>query len=234
MPDKDASTPRVFLIRHGETTWSQSGKHTGKTDIPLTPHGEQQVLSTGRIAVGPSKLIDPSKLGMCWVSPRTRAQHTFSLLFGPEQEGKLREQGKFKTTEQLAEWDYGAYEGLKPAEIRELRAGKGLDKDRKWDIWRDGCEDGESPQEVAARIDALIAEIRELQGPNMNGEQACDVVLVAHGHLTRCFAKRWLGYPLDFNLNLMMEPGGVGVLSYSHHKVDEPALLLGIGFPAEE
>ncbi|THY92951.1 phosphoglycerate mutase-like protein [Aureobasidium pullulans] len=233
MPDKDAGTPRLFLIRHGETEWSMSGKHTGKTDIPLTAHGESQVRSTGAIAVGDNKLIDPSKLGMCWVSPRTRAQHTFSLLFGDKQEAALREQGKVQTTEQLGEWDYGAYEGLKPAEIRDLRKSKGLDTERKWDIWRDGCEDGESPDQVAARIDELIVKIRELQGPNMNGEQPCDVVLVAHGHLTRCFAKRWLGYPLDMNLNLMMEPGGVGVLSYSHHKVDEPALLLGIGFPAE-
>jgi len=87
---------------------------------------------------------------------------------------------------------------------------------------------------MTARIDALISDIRNIQGKSMNGETPADVVIVAHGHFTRCFAKRWLGYPLDFSLNLMMEPGGVGVLSYSHHKVDEPALLLGIGFPKEE
>lgn len=88
--------------------------------------------------------------------------------------------------------------------------------------------------DVTSRIDALIADIRALQAPNMNGEAPADVVVVAHGHFTRCFAKRWLGYELDFGLSLMMEPGGVGVLSYQHHNVEEPALLLGIGFPGEE
>lgn len=129
---------------------------------------------------------------------------------------------------------YSAYEGLKPKEIRQLREEKGLNTaSDPWDIWRDGCEDGESPAQVTARIDSLIARIKEIQGPNMHGENPSDIVLVAHGHLTRAFAKRWLGYPLDFPLSLMMEPGGVGVLSYQHHSVDEPALLLGIGFPTQ-
>lgn len=110
---------------------------------------------------------------------------------------------------------------------------KGLNTpENPWDIWRDGCLDGESPAQVTERIDHLIAKIKKIQGSHMNGEKPADIVIVAHGHFTRCFAKRWLGYPLDFNLNLMMEPGGVGVLSYSHHNVNEPALLLGIGFPA--
>lgn len=68
----------------------------------------------------------------------------------------------------------------------------------------------------------------------MKTDEARDIVLVAHGHLTRAFAKRWLGYELPFPLSLMMEPGGVGVLSYQHHNIDEPALLLGIGLPLEQ
>lgn len=68
----------------------------------------------------------------------------------------------------------------------------------------------------------------------MKDSEPKDVVLVAHGHLTRAFAKRWLGYDLSFPLSLMMEPGGLGILSYQHHNIDEPALLLGIGFPMEE
>ena len=128
-----------------------------------------------------------------------------------------------------------AYEGLKPKEIKQLCVDKGLNTaENPWDIWRDGCVDGESPVQITARIDSLIKDIRDIQGPNMNGESPADVVIVAHGHFTRCFAKRWLGYPLDFGLSLMMEPGGVGVLSYQHHNVKEPALLLGIGFPKEE
>lgn len=106
MPDKDASTPRVFLIRHGETEWSQSGQYTGKSDIPLTANGEAQVASTASIAVGSGRLIDPAKLGKVWVSPRSRAQKTFEILFG-EQVAELKGQGKLEITEELAEWDYG-------------------------------------------------------------------------------------------------------------------------------
>ena len=85
--------------------------------------------------------------------------------------------------------------------------------------------------QVTSRIDALIAQIKQLQGPHMTDSEPKDIILVAHGHLTRAFAKRWLGYELSFPLSLMMEPGGVGVLSYQHHNVEEPALSLGIGFP---
>ncbi|KAI7331748.1 hypothetical protein KC354_g18250, partial [Hortaea werneckii] len=134
MPDKDASTPRVFLIRHGETEWSMSGQYTGKTDIPLTAHGEEQVASTAKFMYGPGRLIDPAKVAKVFVSPRKRAVRTYELLSGSN-EG-------FETTESLAEWDYGQYEGMKTKAIRELRKSHGLDQDREWDIWRDGCEDG--------------------------------------------------------------------------------------------
>ncbi|KAL1310578.1 hypothetical protein AAFC00_000856 [Neodothiora populina] len=235
MPDKDASTPRLFLVRHGETEWSQSGKHTGKTEIPLTAHGEDQVRGTGALAVGSNKLVDPAKLTKLFVSPRGRAQKTAELLFGGETIAELKEKGVFETEELAQEWNYGAYEGLKPKEIKQLRQDQGLNSpSRPWDIWRDGCVDGESPAQVTQRCDALIAKIRALQAPNMNGEAPADIMVVAHGHFTRCFAKRWLGYPLDFGLSLMMEPGGVGVLSYQHHSVEEPALLLGIGFPVAQ
>ncbi|WPH01252.1 sedoheptulose 1,7-bisphosphatase [Acrodontium crateriforme] len=223
MPDKDASTPRVFLIRHGQTEWSQSGQYTGKTDIPLTSLGEEQVAGTAGIVYGEGKLIDPSKVAKVWVSPRQRAIRTFELLSG-KAEG-------YEKNEALAEWDYGEYEGIKTHEIRAKRKAQGLDAEREWDIWRDGCAGGESPAEVTARIDSLIAQIRDLQAPHMHDSEPKDVILVAHGHLTRAFAKRWLGYDLAFPLSLMMEPGGVGVLSYQHHNIDEPALLLGIGFP---
>lgn len=86
---------------------------------------------------------------------------------------------------------------------------------------------------MTARIDALIAQIRELQAPHMKDDEPKDVILVAHGHLTRAFAKRWLGYDMSFPLSLMMQPGGVGILSYQHHSIEEGALLLGIAFPLE-
>ncbi|TKA66789.1 hypothetical protein B0A49_06156 [Cryomyces minteri] len=234
MPDKDAGTPRVFLVRHGETEWSQNGRYTGKTDLPLTSKGVQQVLSTSKIVIGPQKLIDPASLAHVYISPRTRAQRTFDLLLGDAGKKELVDAGKVSTTEELAEWDYGAYEGLLTHQIRERRKEKGLDGKRAWDIWTDGCEDGESADEVSARLDTLIAKIHALQTPNMHGEAPSDVLLVAHGHLLRAFAKRWLTYPLSFPLSMMIEPGGVGILSYQHRNVEEPALLLGVGFPLEE
>ncbi|KAK4997871.1 hypothetical protein LTR66_002798 [Elasticomyces elasticus] len=197
MPDKDAGTPRVFLVRHGETEWSKSGKYTGKTDIPLTQVGEQQVACSARIVFGKGKLIDPAKIAKVWISPLQRAQRTFELLAGEERE-ELRKQRKVETADELAEWDYG------------------------------------SAQQVTDRIDSLIKRIRALQAPHMKDNVACDVVLVAHGHLLRAFAKRWLGYPMEFSLSMMMEPGGIGILSYQHKDIEEPAVLLGIGFPAEE
>lgn len=103
MPDKDASTPRVFLIRHGQTEWSMSGQYTGKTDIPLTAHGEEQVKGTADLVYGAGRLIDPAKVAKVWLSPRKRAIRTYELLSG-QTEG-------FEITESLAEWDYG-YGGI--------------------------------------------------------------------------------------------------------------------------
>ncbi|KAK5710133.1 hypothetical protein LTR17_019136 [Elasticomyces elasticus] len=226
MADKDASTPRVFIMRHGQTEWSQNGRHTSITDIPLTERGEKQVKASAEYMYGSGKLIDPAKLAKVFVSPRKRAIQTFELLSG--------EQGGYEVTESLAEWFYGEYEGLKPAEIRSKRKAQGLDQDRAWDIWSDGCEGGESPAQVTERIDALIKTIKEIQAPHMKDSEPKDIVLVAHGHLTRAFAKRWLGYEMSFPLSLMMEPGGVGVLSYQHQNIDEPALLLGLGFPIRD
>jgi sedoheptulose-bisphosphatase len=112
-----------------------------------------------------------------------------------------------------------------PVEIKEGRKKRGLDEGRPWDIWLDGCEDGESPAEITKRLDSLIARIKEVQKPCMNGEKGTDVVVVAHGHSLRAFAKRWVGFELGMRLPMMLEPGAVGVLSYEHHRVDEPAFF---------
>ncbi|KAK7528290.1 putative phosphoglycerate mutase [Phyllosticta citriasiana] len=231
MSDKDAGTPRVYLARHGETEWTINGRYTGVTELPLTPNGERQVLGSGRALVGANRLINPSRLAAVYISPRLRARQTYDLLFSAPAKTALASAAKVHTTSRLAEWDYGAYEGLLTKEIRARRAAAGLDADRPWDIWRDGCEGGEGPAQVTARLDDLIREIRAMQGPYMHGEKAVDVVLVAHGHLLRAFAKRWLGYSMDTPLSMMMEPGGVGVLSYQHHSVEEPAFLLGLALP---
>jgi probable phosphoglycerate mutase len=103
---------------------------------------------------------------------------------------------------------------------------------------------------MSQRLNDLIDEVRVLHAPNMHGEKACDVVLVAHGHVLRAFVKRWLGYPMEFPLSIMLEPGGIGILrwvsgssgiesllmssSYQHHNIKEPALLVGLAVPALE
>jgi probable phosphoglycerate mutase len=99
MPDKDASTPRVFLMRHGETEWTINGRYTGKSDISMTAHGEHEIIGTGETVYGPGKLIDPAKVAKVWLSPRKRAIKTYELLSG-KTDG-------YEITESLAEWDYG-------------------------------------------------------------------------------------------------------------------------------
>jgi sedoheptulose-bisphosphatase len=188
------------------------------------------------MVVGRGRLIDPSRLARVYISPRGRAQETFELLFDGQVKDGLRAEGKVSTTEGLAEWGYGDYEGLKEFEIRALRKKRGLDTDREWDMWVDGCEGegSETPGQATRRLDALISEIHALQSPYMRGEKHCDVLLVAHGHLLRAFTKRWLKYSMDFPLQMVLPPGGVGILSYTDHDVQKPALYIGVGFPLSD
>ncbi|KAK3337498.1 histidine phosphatase superfamily [Cercophora scortea] len=239
------STPRVFIIRHGETEWSLNGRHTGSTDIPLTANGERRVKATGKALIGNDRLIVPRKLVHVYVSPRKRAQRTFELLYlgldEPlpwEHHGEIDGVGlpchaKIEVTEDVREWDYGDYEGITTPQIREMRRQQGLDPN--WDIWRDGCPGGESPADVAARLDRVIKEIRDkFHAPVMNqpkGEASHgDVLVVAHGHILRAFAQRWAGKSLDEGPTFLLEAGGVGTLSYEHHNINEPAILLGGAF----
>jgi len=210
----------------GETEWTISGRYTGRSDIPLTSNGELQVSSSAEKVVGPGKIIDPSRIAHLFISPRTRAHRTYELLF----DGTARKalESKSEITEDIREWEYGTYEGLLTAQIRAGRHERGLDTERPWNIWLDGCENGESAAEVSDRLDKIITKIREIQGPYMHGEKGVDVVLIAHGHILRAFAKRWIGFEMGMALPMMLEPGAVGVLSYEHHKVDEPAFLLGV------
>lgn len=213
-------------LRVGETEWTISGRYTGRSDIPLTPNGEAQVSSSARVIVGSGKILDPTRIAHIFISPRTRARQTYDILFDEKVRKDLSDRSE--VTEDIREWEYGKYEGLLTAQIRAGRKERGLDTERPWDIWYDGCEDGESAGEVSHRLDRIIARIREIQGPYMHGEKGADVVLIAHGHILRAFAKRWIGFELKMRLPMMLEPGAIGVLSYEHHKVNEPAFLLGV------
>ena len=184
-----------------------------------------------------------------YVSPRTRAQRTLELLdLGcrdrfpwandsaspptptPTPTLDARTNASIEITDRVREWDYGDYEGVKSAEVRQLRKSRGLNED--WDIWRDGCEGGESPEDVTKRLDGLIEELREKYHRGKFGRDGRpnDVLIVAHGHILRAFAARWIGKRLEENPSLILEAGGVGTLSYEHHRIEEPAILLGGAF----
>ncbi|EPE26459.1 Phosphoglycerate mutase-like protein [Glarea lozoyensis ATCC 20868] len=236
------STPRVFVIRHGETEWSLNGRHTGTTELPLTENGEKRIKATGRALVGDDRLIVPRKLAHIFVSPRHRAQKTLELLnlgcsskypwsdhsTAPDD---IRTHASIQITDDIREWDYGAYEGITSPEIQRQRKAEGLPP---WDIWRDGCPEGESPEDVTARLDRLIETIRrEYHGPCLAGKgekDKGDVLVVAHGHILRAFAMRWVGKTLRDGPTFLLEAGGVGTLSYEHKNVEEPAILLGGAF----
>lgn len=148
----------MVLIRHGETDWSRSGQHTGRTDIPLTDEGRRQAERI-RTALAGFDFV------LVLVSPLQRARETAALIG----------LGDAKLSSDLAEWDYGAYEGLTSAQIHEQRPG--------WSLWVDGCPGGEDAAAVGERADRVLDEVRTADG---------DVALVAHGHLLRVLTARWL------------------------------------------
>jgi sedoheptulose-bisphosphatase len=221
-----------MLIEIGETEWTKSGQYTGRSDIPLTADGEKQVISSARVVVGPGKMIDPSRVTQLFISPRLRALRTYELLF--DESTRHHFEGKVEITEDIREWDYGLYEGILPSQAKAGRKERGLDREKSWNIWVDGCEEGESPAEIKSRLDGVIAKTREIQGPYMHGEKPVDVVIIAHGQILRAFARRWLGFEVGVKLPMMLEPGAVGVLSYEHHNVDEPAFMLGVNMADRE
>ncbi|EFX04883.1 phosphoglycerate mutase family protein [Grosmannia clavigera kw1407] len=258
------TTPRVFIIRHGETEWSLSGRHTGVTDIPLTANGERRIMATGRAMVGKDRLIVPKKLAHIYVSPRRRAQRTFELLHLdlPEplpwqchgsSDGRTSPphlcNARVEIAPDVREWDYGDYEGITSPEIRAKRVAQGIPG--RWDIWRDGCPGGESPAEITDRLDALIADLRERfhkpaleamvkakttgtkAAKDASASLAGDVLIVAHGHILRALAMRWVGAALQDGPTFLLEAGGIGTLSYEHNNIEEPAILLGGAFTVD-
>ncbi|RPD64969.1 phosphoglycerate mutase-like protein [Lentinus tigrinus ALCF2SS1-7] len=204
--------PRLFLIRHGQTEWSINGRHTGRTDIPLTAEGEKEAAEQARILVGEGRIIDPKNICTVLVSPRIRAHRTFHLLFD-----HLPEQPHHVITEEVREWDYGEYEGLLSSEIKE--------RNPNWVIWRDGCPGGESVEDMCTRVDSAIAKVREHHRLwKEEGKGSRDVVIVAHGHFNRCLISRWIGFDLCLGTHFNVQPAGVAILSYNHNNLAEPAL----------
>ena len=158
------SRRRVLVVRHGQTAWSRAGRHTGRTDLPLEPDGRLQAE-----ALGPAIAHEGLAFAEILTSPRARAQETCRL--AGLAAGAV-------VVDDMAEWDYGAYEGKTRAEIEEQRPG--------WDLWRDGCPDGEVLADVARRAERVIARVRALDG---------DAALFAHGHFLRILAACWAGAP---------------------------------------
>jgi broad specificity phosphatase PhoE len=156
MPDRDW---QAVLVRHGETEWSRDGRHTGRTDVPLTDNGREDARCIGDALRGCSFVRVLS-------SPLQRALETCRL-------AGLGDRVEIHPS--LLEWDYGDYEGLTTAQIRELRP--------DWWLWRDGCPGGEKPQDVARRVDPVVAELLVARG---------DVALFAHGHVLRVLGARWI------------------------------------------
>lgn len=176
-----AGPGEALLIRHGETEWSLSGQHTGSTDIPLTAKGRQAAQRLGPYLAG-------QNFSLVLSSPLQRALQTCEL-------AGLGERAQIDPD--LREWDYGAYEGLKPAEIHQQAPG--------WMIFRDGCPGGEAPDQVALRADHVIQRVRQAGGR---------VALFAHGHVFRVFAARWIGLSAGDASHFLLDTATLTILSY--------------------
>ena len=173
--------PELVLVRHGETEWSRTGKHTGKTDIPLTENGRH----TAEVLREP---LSRREFALVLTSPLSRAADTCRLA-GLGDAAEVRDE--------LVEWDYGEYEGLTTPEIRETRP--------DWRLWRDGCPGGERPDEVAARVDRVIAEAEGVDG---------DVALFAHGHVLRVLAARWVELGPEWGARFVLQTATLSVLGW--------------------
>ncbi|MET7757480.1 histidine phosphatase family protein [Streptomyces sp. NPDC005389] len=182
----------LILIRHGETEWSASGRHTGRTDLPLTPDGEAEARTLAPFFEGRS-------LSFVLTSPLRRARHTAEL-------AGLRDA---VTDQDLCEWDYGGYEGLTTARIDETRP--------DWSLWSDGVpphadgRPGESAEDVGRRADRVLARL----APLLTGSQE-DGVVVAHAHLLRVLTARYLGLPASEGRLFLLTTATVGRLSTEH------------------
>jgi broad specificity phosphatase PhoE len=185
-----ASAQKVYVVRHGETEWSLSGQHTGVTDIPLTENGRAVARRLRPVLAEPS-------FQLVLTSPLRRARETCELA-GLGSRAVLEPD--------LREWNYGEYEGLTRKEIHAKAPG--------WMIFRDGCPGGETPAQVGARADRVIARVRAAPG---------DVALFAHGHVFRVLMARWIGFPPSAGQHFLLDTATLNVLGYYR---DSPAVKI--------
>jgi probable phosphoglycerate mutase len=172
-------TSRMVLLRHGATEWSQSGQHTGRTDIPLLDLGRAQAEAAGALLSG-------MHFAQVFTSPLQRASTTCALAgFDGRPEPDLME------------WDYGAYEGRTTGEICVQKPG--------WTLWTDGVVDGERAADVGRRVDRVSERARQVDG---------DTLCVAHGHVLRVLAARWLGLPPVAGRLFSLATGTVSILGW--------------------
>jgi probable phosphoglycerate mutase len=185
--------PRLFLARHGDTEWTDSRRRTGRTDLPLNERGEKRARQIG-------ERLRQFSFARVFTSPLQRASRTCVLAgFGDVAE----------TDADLVEWDYGNFEGMRTAEIH---------KDRPdWELFRDGCPGGETPQDVARRADRFISLVQGFDG---------DVLAFSSGHIIRMIAARWLGLPPGTGRFFYCRPASVGVLGFEHESKNEPIIGL--------
>jgi broad specificity phosphatase PhoE len=184
---------KLYFIRHGETAWSLSGQHTGSTDIPLTERGEHEARNL-------AAYFRTIPFTHVLTSPRQRARRTCELLQLTQPEEINRD---------LAEWDYGAYEGQRTVDILKTRP--------YWDLWKDGCPGGEMPEDVSARADRLIAHLCTLQG---------NIALISHGHFGCALAARWIGLAVDEARHFVIDPASLSILGIAPRHAEVRAVLL--------
>jgi broad specificity phosphatase PhoE len=170
----------VWLVRHGETEWSRNGRHTSTTDLPLTDDGQ-------KVAEGLRDRLAATAFSLVLTSPRTRARET----------ARLAGHGDAEVDDDLVEWDYGDLEGLTTEQIRTTYPG--------WTIWDGPVPGGESAQQVATRLDRVVARCRAVEGR---------VLLFGHGHCLRALAARWLDLPVTQGCHLRLDTATTSVLGW--------------------
>ena len=174
----------VVLLRHGETECSAAGRHTSYTDLPLTPAGNRQATALAPALAG-------RHFAAVLSSPRQRARRT----------AELAGLTISAVEDDLAEWNYGRYEGRTTAEIHRT--------DPNWVLWTDGCPDGESPVQVGARVDRVLSRVRPLLAGG-------DVALVGHGHALRVVGARWIGLTPAHGRLLRLDTATLSILGFEH------------------